>query len=150
MLLGAAIGWIAVGLAIYLPDRPPNLRGGCCQPLASRGSYDLLVTFFPILPITVPLAAKTVRSFAGETNMDTPMLGIYQNGELLPTRRVLCKGASCTRWRAVPQENGTLVVEAPGYNPDYRPSARMSYIYYTGESGLHQRAALDHYHEKRR
>lgn len=138
VLLGAAVV-VAVGLAIYLPDRPQTFEGGAAVTYTDReGNYDLLVTFFPgDITNNRPIGSKTVTASPGETNMDTPMLGIYQNGKLADTEQFFAKVQSCTL-EAVPQENGTLVVETPGYNPDYLPSARMSYIYYTGESGTHE------------
>ena len=137
-LLGAA-AVAAVALAFYLPSRPQIFEGGAAVTYTDRdGSYDLLVTFFPgDITNNRPIGSKTVKASPGETNMDTPMLGIYQNGELADTEQFFAKVQSCTL-EAIPLENGTLVVEEPVCDPDYRPSARMSYIYYTGESGTQE------------
>ena len=138
MLLGAA-AVAAVALAFYLPNRPQTIEGGAAVTYTDRdGSYDLLVTFFPgDITNNRPIGSKTVTASPGETEMDTPMLGIYQNGELADTEQFFAKVQSCTL-EAIPRENGTLVVEGLACNPDYRPSARMSYIHYTGESGTHE------------
>ena len=137
-LLGAA-AVAAVALAFYLPNRPQTFEGGAAVTYTDRdGSYDLLVTFFPgDITNNRPIGSKTVTASPGETNMDTPMLGIYQNGELADTEQFFAKVQSCTL-EAIPQENGSLVVEDLVCDPDYRPSARMSYIYYTGESGTQE------------
>lgn len=138
VLLGAAVV-IVVGLAIYLPNRPKTFEGGAAVTYTDReGSYDLLVTFFPgDITNNRPIGSKTVKASPEETSMDTPMLGIYQNGELADTEQFFAKVQSCTL-EAVPRENGTLVVEGLVCNPDYLPSARMSYIHYTGESGTNE------------
>lgn len=138
VLLGAAVA-VAVVLAIYLPNRPKTFEGGAAVTYTDReGSYDLLVTFFPgDITNNRPIGSKTVKALPEESSMDTPMLGIYQNGELADTEQFFAKVQSCTL-EAVPRENGTLVVEGLVCNPDYRPSARMSYIYYTGESGTNE------------
>lgn len=137
-LLGAA-AVAAVALAFYLPSRPQTFQGGAAVTYTDRdGNYDLLVTFFPgDITNNRPIGSKTVKASPGETNMDTPMLGIYQNGALADTEQFFAKVESCTL-EAIPRENGTLVVEELTYNPDYRPSARMSYLYYTGESGTQE------------
>lgn len=138
VLLGAA-AVAAVALAFYLPNRPQTFQGGAAVTYTDRdGSYDLLVTFFPgDITNNRPIGSKTVKASPGETNMDTPMLGIYQNGALADTEQFFAKVQSCTL-EAIPHENGSLVVEDLVCDPDYRPSARMSYIYYTGESGTHE------------
>ena len=92
VLLGAAVV-VAVGLAIYLPDRPQTFEGGAAVAYTDReGSYDLLVTFFPgDITNNRPIGSKTVTASPGETNMDTPMLGIYQNGKLADTEQFFAK-----------------------------------------------------------
>ena len=123
-------------LAVFLPHRPKTYEGGASVTYTDKdGTYELLVSFFPgDLLNDRPIGSKTVSLSPEESSNDTPMLGVFQNGELADAESFFEKVERCTM-EAVPNENGALLYGEPIYTPDYAPAARECTITYTGDSG---------------
>ena len=128
----------AAALGFYLHNRPKTYEGGASVTYTdSDGTYELLVAFFPSdITAKRTVASKTVSIGAGEESIDTPMLGVFKNGEIA-TDEFFAKVASCTM-TAKPNENGALTLDAPEYSTDFAPAARECTIYYNVNSGTNK------------
>ena len=137
-LLGVLV-LAAAALVVFLVNRPRTFEGDAAVTYTdSDGTYELLVSFYPgdILNKR-PIANKTVQLSPDERSIDTPMLGVFQNGELADVDAFFEKVESCTL-EAFPNENGALELGQPLYTPDYAPAARECNITYTGDSGTNR------------
>ena len=138
-ILGAALILAAAALAVVLSRRPRTFEGGAFVTYTDKdGTYDLLAAFFPgdILH-NRPIGSKTVSLPAEEENMDTPMIGVYQDGALADAEAFFSKVERCTL-EAFPNENCVLRIAEPAYSEDSAPAAREASIFYTGDCGTNE------------
>lgn len=129
----------AAALAVSMYHRPKTFEGGATVTYTDKdGTYELLVAFWPgNISSHQPEGSKTVHLPVDQGSGDTPMLGIYQNGEIADTEQFFEKVESCTM-EALPNEDGTMVYDEPIYRTDFLPAARMCEIQYTGASGKNE------------
>ncbi len=126
-------------LAVSLYHRPKVFEGGVSVTYTDKeGTYELFLAFSPgDIVHHQPVGSKTVKLSVNEGSGDTPVLGIYQNGEIADTEQFFEKVESCTM-EAFPNENSALGYAEPMYSTDFQPAARVCTIQYTGASGKNE------------
>ncbi len=130
---------IMAGLAVLYSRRPRTIEGGAYVTYEDReGSYEIFVGFHPDhIRNLQPVPEKTVHLSPDEMSLDSSMLGIYQDGEIVDQEAFFEKVESCSM-EALDNENGDLVYDEPVYSEDFSPAARVCDISYTGNSGTHE------------
>ncbi len=134
-----AVGIIIIaGLAVLYSRRPRTIEGEAYVTYEDRdGSYEILLGFHPEhIRNLQPVPEKTVQISPDEMSLDSSLLGVYKDGELLDQEAFSEMVESCTM-EALDNENGDFVYDEPIYSEDFIPAVRVCDISYTGNSGTH-------------